>query len=104
MFTIMLNHAFVACDSIVVHLPTEHHNLISFGDNAAHQHNEHQTSHANEAVNDVDDPHEPHVHVICFVGYMSNPAAELVVQTIIPLSRAAAFSMTYAPAVPPPNA
>ena len=41
MFTIMLNHAFVACDSIVVHLPTEHHNLISFGDNAAHQHNEH---------------------------------------------------------------
>ena len=58
MLTIMLNHAFVACDSIVVHLPTEHHNLISFGDNAAHQHNEHQTSHANEAVNDVDDPHE----------------------------------------------
>lgn len=104
MFTIMLNHAFVACDSIVVHLPTEHHNLISFGDNAAHQHNEHQASHANEAVNDVDDPHEPHAHVLCFVAYMTSAAAESVVQTIVPFSRAEAFSMTYAPAVPPPNA
>ncbi len=66
MLTIMLNHAFVACDSIVVHLPTEHHNLISFGDNAAHQHNEHQMMHANEAVNDMDDRHEVHAHVLCF--------------------------------------
>lgn len=104
LLTIMLNHAFVACDSIVVHLPTEHHNLMSFGDNTSHQHLEHQTTHANEAVNDIDDPHEPHAHVLCFVAYMTNPSAESVVQAIVPLLRTDAYSMTYAPAVPPPNA
>lgn len=108
MLAIMLNHAFVACDNIVVHLPTEHHNLISFGDDSVHQHLEHQTNHVNktasDSVSDIDDPHEIHAHVLCFVSYESNSIAELVTQTIPPFRRAEVFSMTYAPAVPPPNA
>ena len=114
LLTVMLNHAFVACDSVVVHLPAEHHNLIAAGaahqhqeahpHQAMHQHQADQGAHANAAVDDADDPHEPHAHVLCFVAYETGSPAATALHTKILLPAAEAFSITYAPAVPPPNA
>ncbi len=108
----LLNHAVLACDSVVVHGNNQHHPVS--GLTAAHQHNittSMDAAMAAAAVSATDaapdaaaDEHaEPHAHVLCFVAYSTAPAFDIAALTVLPPLQLMAPTLNMAPPVPPPN-
>lgn len=94
---LMLNHAFAACDGVVLHMPDEHNHVLTM------EQGQHQYTADTDHSHDDDDSAEPHAHVLCFVSYQPQQLAEAV-----PLARpeaALAFfrGLNYRPLLPPPT-
>ncbi|MDP5144459.1 hypothetical protein [Rheinheimera baltica] len=91
LLAVMLNHAVVACDAMVMHLPDHDHAYTSLNDN-----------HSN-SIADNADHHSEHAHVTCHIAFFhgidllnfSDSAIIDASQAIRPIS--------YRPPVPPPN-
>lgn len=104
----LLNHAVLACDSVVVHGSHQHHPVS--GLTAAHQHNITTSMDAGidaaaiSAAEAAADEHtEPHAHVLCFVAYSTAPAFDIAALTVLPPLQIMAPTLNTAPPVPPPN-
>lgn len=108
----LLNHAVLACDSVVVHGNNQHHPVS--GLTAAHQHSittgmnagmDAAAVSATDAAPDAatDEHAEPHAHVLCFVAYSTAPALDIAALTVLPQQQIMAPTLHMAPPVPPPN-
>lgn len=94
---LMLNHAFAACDGVVLHMPDEHNHVLTM-DQGQHQY----TADTDHSHGD-DDSAEPHAHVLCFVSYQPQQLAEPM-----PLAGPGAApsffrGLNYRPLLPPPT-
>ncbi|WP_241698070.1 cobalt transporter [Rheinheimera pleomorphica] len=99
---IMLNHAVLACDAMVMHLPDHHHSYTS--SSHSHEPTTASASHADTTAQDDEHNHLHHAHVSCHIAYYyrfdAAPANTSAIAAITPSFNA----ISYQPAVPPPNA
>jgi len=94
---LMLNHAFAACDSVVLHMPDDHNHVLTL------EHGQHQYQADTDHNHDDDNAAEPHAHVLCFVGYQAQQRVEPV--PVAQPEAAASFfiGLNYRPLLPPPT-
>jgi hypothetical protein len=90
---IMLNHAVMACDGLVIHLPEHAHAYTSLSDNHS----------SNNSVVDDTELHTEHAHVACYIAFFHGiELLNFSNSAIASASRRANF-ISYSPPVPPPN-
>jgi len=120
----LLNHAVLACDSVVVHWPKQHHNVSGIHhllEQAPHHHSAMSGQQVTDQVSNqvteqlssqhqpssghsmADDDAEPHGHVLCFVAYQPLPPQPVKVLDAIVRLPVFAPTLHQAPPVPPPN-
>ena len=90
---IMLNHAVMACDALVVHMPEHDHSLTSLID-----------SHGESSVTDNAEYHNEHAHVTCHIAFFYGIELLNFGETAIVTSPCQFNVISYSPPVPPPNA
>ena len=101
LLAVMLNHAVMACDALVVHLPEHEHIYTSY------IYDTHATTitqqSADNADSNTDEHHSAHAHVTCAISYIHsvNLTAVGVARSLAPPS--SLFAVSYSPPVPPPN-
>ncbi|WP_337842467.1 hypothetical protein [Rheinheimera sp.] len=94
---LMLNHAFAACDGVVLHMPDDHNHVLTM------EQGQHQYQLDTDHSHDDDSAAEPHAHVLCFVSYQAQASADAQ-----PASRPESISsffrgLSYRPLLPPPT-
>ncbi|PKM21219.1 MAG: cobalt transporter [Gammaproteobacteria bacterium HGW-Gammaproteobacteria-15] len=97
LLAIMLNHAVVACDAMVVHLPDHTHSYTSQTDTHTGN-NLSDNSHSDEA-----DQHSPHAHVSCHIAFLHGVELLNFSSAAITGSHPSCQTISYSPPVPPPN-
>lgn len=90
---IMLNHAVVACDALVIHLPEHDHALTSLTD-----------THSDSSIADSAEHHSEHAHVTCHIAFFYGIELLNFSETVIVSSPCQCNVISYTPPVPPPNA
>lgn len=107
---IMLNHAVMACDALVMHMPDHDHvytNLIdshpasSSTNHLIEQQNEQSAEH-NTAHNS--EQHSEHAHVSCHIAFFHGLELLNISDGAIVSAKANINLISYRPPVPPPNA
>ena len=102
LLAIMLNHAVVACDAMVVHLPDHAHAYTSLNDTHTYSTisnaNHHDNSHSDEA-----ETHSPHAHVSCHIAFFQGIELLNFSSAAITGTNRSCQTISYSPPVPPPN-
>lgn len=94
---LMLNHAFAACDGVVLHMPDDHNHVLTM------EQGQHQVQAGAEHHHDDDNSAEPHAHVLCFVSYQPQPLAEPLPVARPETARSFFRGLNYRPLLPPPT-
>ncbi|SNY43705.1 hypothetical protein SAMN06297280_0630 [Arsukibacterium tuosuense] len=114
---IMLNHAVMACDALVVHMPEHDHSItrptanhltpggadcthhVSMSDTepASAQSSEHSPEHSPEQ-------HSEHAHVTCYISFFFGIELLNFTNSVIASINPMLNLISYSPPVPPPNA
>lgn len=90
---IMLNHAVMACDALVMHMPDHDHAYTSLTDN----------HHVASNVTDDAEDHTEHAHVTCYISFFNGiELLNFSDSAIVSASRGVDL-ISYSPPVPPPN-
>lgn len=97
LLAIMLNHAVVACDAMVVHLPDHAHTYTSQTD--VHTSNDF----SNTNLSDDADQHSPHAHVSCHIAFFQGVELLNFNSVAIRATHRSCQTISYSPPVPPPN-
>lgn len=101
LLAVMLNHAVMACDALVVHVPEHEHTYTSY------IYDTHATTTTQQSADNTDssadEHHSAHAHVTCAISYIHsvNLTAVGAARSLAPQS--ALFPLSYSPPVPPPN-
>lgn len=115
---IMLNHAVMACDALVVHMPDHDHSFISLTDShnlpeisrrvaepgvepATESATQSVTVQSNEHLNEQ---HSEHAHVTCYISFFYGIELLNFTNSVVTSSTPALNPISYSPPVPPPNA
>lgn len=95
---IMLNHAVVACDAMVVHMPDHAHAYTSLTDTHPNdiQNNEHSSTSDAEQ-------HSAHAHVSCHIAFFHGVELLNFNSSAISCANPSCQTISYSPPVPPPN-
>lgn len=93
LLVIMLNHAVVACDAMVMHMPDHDHAYTSLTD-----------THTGDSSTDDAEPHSPHAHVSCHIAFFHGIDLLHSSNSAVSSRCGPALPVSYAPPVPPPNA
>ncbi|MDX1678329.1 cobalt transporter [Arsukibacterium sp.] len=111
---IMLNHAVMACDTLVVHMPDHNHSFISLTDNhslpelmrhAAVPGFEPVPGSVDAQSNEhLNEQHSEHAHVTCYISFLYGIELLNFTNSVIASSTPALNLISYSPPVPPPNA
>ena len=88
---IMLNHAVIACDSLVIHLPEHNH---AFSSPLEH--------HSSNELDDAEH-HTEHAHVTCHIAFFCGIDLLNFNDTAISRNKDRLILISYSPPVPPPN-
>ncbi|MEH8019286.1 cobalt transporter [Rheinheimera muenzenbergensis] len=105
LLTVMLNHAVMACDALVVHMPEHEHSYTSYIYDAHAASSQHSTQTADsDADADADEHHSAHAHVTCAISYIHNVKPIAVGASRSLALQPALSPLSYSPPVPPPNA
>lgn len=100
LLTVMLNHAVMACDALVVHMPEHEHAYTSYIYDTHSANSEHSTTNSDS---EADEHQSAHAHVTCAISHI-HCVNMTVVGTIRSLAQQPAlFAQSYSPPVPPPN-
>jgi hypothetical protein len=90
---IMLNHAVMACDGLVIHLPEHAQAYTSLSDNHS----------SNSSVVDDTEHQTEHAHVACYIAFFHGiELLNFSNSAIVSASHRVNF-ISYSPPVPPPN-
>lgn len=89
---IMMNHAVMACDALVIHLPEHDHVFTSLTDN-----------HSNIEIDDTEHPTK-HTHVTCHIAFFYGIELLNFSDSVIDSVSQNVNFISYSPPVPPPNA
>lgn len=101
LLTVMLNHAVMACDALVVHMPEHEHSYTSYIYESHTASSEHLLTTTDSTA---DEHHSAHAHVTCAISYIHS--VNLFVAGTAPhrLTQPSVLALSYSPPVPPPNA
>lgn len=107
---IMLNHAVMACDALVMHLPDhahaytdlqhEHCHSDTLFDVSSEQVTAHNVAHNSE--HDTDE-HSNHAHVTCYIAFFQGMEVLNFRDSVIAATQPGLNLISYRPPVPPPN-
>lgn len=106
---IMLNHAVMACDALVVHMPDHDHAFTSFTDNHNNTNGvadltKHTSEYANERNTEHNtDQHSEHAHVTCYISFFQGIELLNFTDSAIISTNRSLNLISYRPPVPPPN-
>lgn len=108
LLTIMLNHAVMACDALVMHLPDDSHPYTASGplahnDMPEHQHLFSSDNNADDSVGDAEEHHPSHAHVSCGISHIHSVALSATGSHANSKADIALIPVSYSPPVPPPN-
>ncbi|WP_372625211.1 cobalt transporter [Arsukibacterium sp.] len=92
---IMLNHAVIACDSLVIHLPEHNHSFTALYES-------HTPSNDSLSADDSEQ-HSEHAHVSCHIAFFYGIELLNFDETVIISSPSHFNIISYSPPVPPPN-
>lgn len=100
LLTVMLNHAVMACDALVMHMPEHEHSYTSYI-NAPHTASSEHSKATTDS--DADEHHSAHAHVTCAISHIHcvNLTAVGTTRSLAP--QPVLFPLSYSPPVPPPN-
>ncbi|NRQ43847.1 cobalt transporter [Rheinheimera sp. YQF-2] len=99
LLAVMLNHAVMACDALVVHIPEHEHTYTSYIYDAHTA----TPQHASNADSNADEHHSAHAHVTCAISYIHSVNLTAVGATRSLAPQSTLFAVSYSPPVPPPN-
>lgn len=102
LLAIMLNHAVVACDAMVVHLPDHTHSYTSLTDTHTDSKLS-NTNHSDNSHSDDTDQHSPHAHVSCHIAFLHGVELLNFSSAAITGTNRSCQTISYSPPVPPPN-
>lgn len=103
---IMLNHAVMACDALVMHLPDHAHAYTDLQHEHCHSDtlfdvsSEQVTAHNSE--HDADE-HSNHAHVTCYIAFFQGMELLNFRDSVIAATQPGLNLISYRPPVPPPN-
>lgn len=102
LLVIMLNHAVLACDAMVIHLPEHDHSYTS----VSHCNSTSANTEVQQGVTDTEESHShtQHAHVSCHIAYQNLHHVTAVNCTAVAPPTPGANCIHYQPPVPPPNA
>lgn len=100
LLTVMLNHAVMACDALVVHMPEHEHAYTSYINTAHTASSEHSKA---TTDSDADDHHSAHAHVTCAISYIHSVNLLSAGTTPRIAPQPEVLTLSYSPPVPPPN-
>ncbi|QBL09537.1 cobalt transporter [Rheinheimera sp. D18] len=95
---IMLNHAVVACDAMIIHMPDHAHAYASLTD--THLNQVHNNDHSSK---DDADQHSAHAHVSCHIAFFNGVELLNFNSSAISCANLSCQTISYSPPVPPPN-
>ena len=100
LLTVMLNHAVMACDALVVHMPDHEHAYTSY---IYESHTASSEHHLTTADSTTDEHHSAHAHVTCAISYIHSVNLLSAGTTPRIAPQPTVLAVSYSPPVPPPN-